>query len=358
MSSALLSYAGWAFLPNLVSGWVQSIYYGITIRAGDPKPQPGTPRYQKHRRRIQIIVVISYLLYTLYEADYIIRQDGDFYQLLVVSPDVEEKAVKSRFRRLAALHHPDKISTEDAFAHSAAEANFVALKTAQDTLCDPVKRFAYDRFGPDMLRWQHCKTIRDYLVTGMQTSALPLYAGSVIFLIALSFTNYLQYGKFWRYLAFISLFILEFHTVTRPYFSPLLTKIFNPVLGALAAHPPLLPFQLIILARKATFTLFIALTQIGNLFPQPASATSNSSPFDEQVLARLEGNAFKNEEEAQRLLTLDMMPFVGDKPATKELQARIKEWLVNNTIRSDPEVRDAMGRVIARRRANAPPGAR
>ncbi len=100
MSAAILSYAGWAFLPNLVTGWLQSIYYGITIRAGDPKPQPGTPSYQKHRRRIHMTVVIAYLLYTLFEADYTIRQNQDFYQLLGVAPDVGEKAVKSRFRRL------------------------------------------------------------------------------------------------------------------------------------------------------------------------------------------------------------------------------------------------------------------
>ena len=100
MSAAILSYAGWAFLPNLVTGWLQSVYYGIAIRAGDPKPQPGTPRYQKHRRRIHMIVVIAYLLYTLFEADYWVRQNGDFYQVLGLAPGAGEKAIKSKFRRL------------------------------------------------------------------------------------------------------------------------------------------------------------------------------------------------------------------------------------------------------------------
>lgn len=100
MSTTILSYAGWAFLPNLVTGWLQSIYYGITVRAGDPKPQPGTPRYMKHKRRIHMIVIISYLCYTLYEADYWVQQQGDFYQALGVTSDVDEKAIKSRFRRL------------------------------------------------------------------------------------------------------------------------------------------------------------------------------------------------------------------------------------------------------------------
>lgn len=308
-------------------------------------------------------VIIVYLLYTLYEADYTMRQSGDFYQDLGLTPGADEKQIKSRFRRLAALQHPDKVPTDDVIRHAAAEANFVNLKTAQDTLSDPVKRFAYERFGPDMLRWQHCKTIRDYLATGIQTSSLPLYAGSTLMMALLSLTNYLQWGRFWRYLTFAGLFVLEYHTITRPYPSPLLTKLFNPILSRLTVHPPLLPFQLLALARKATFTLFIAFSQLGNLFPQekPASAgtTTSSSQHDLQQLARLEGNARASETEASRLLAMEMAPFVGDELGTKELRGRVKEWLVNNTIRADPEVRDAMGRALAvRRRSGAPAGAR
>ena len=306
-------------------------------------------------------VIIVYLLYTLYEADYIMRQSGDFYQDLGLTPGADEKQIKSRFRRLAALQHPDKVPTDDLIRHAAAEANFVNLKIAQDTLSDPVRRFAYERFGPDMLKWQHCKTICDYLVTGLQASSLPLYAGSTLMMALLSLTNYLQWGRFWRYLTFAALFVLEYHTITRPYASPLLTKIFNPILGKLTFHPPLLPFQLLALARKATFTLFIAFSQLGNLFPQqqekPTSTTP--SPHDLQQLARLEGIAKAGEAESSRLLALDMAPFVNDEQGMKELRARVKEWLVNNTIRADPEVRDAMGRALAgRRRSGAPAGAR
>ena len=305
-------------------------------------------------------VIIVYLLYTLYEADYTIQQRGDFYQDLGLSPGAEEKQIKSKFRRLAALQHPDKVPTDDPIRHAAAESNFVNLKTAQDTLSDPVKRFAYERFGPDALKWQHCKTIRDYLVTGIQTSSLPLYAGSTLTLALLSLTNYLQWGRFWRYLTLAGLFLLEYHTITRPYPSPLLTKFFNPVLSRLTSHPPLLPFQLLALARKATFTLFIAFSQLGNLFPQPApTATVPTSQHDLQQLARLEATAKASEIESSRLLAMDMAPFVGDEQGTKELRGRVKEWLVNNTVRADPEVRDAMGRALAgKRRIGAPAGAR
>lgn len=62
--------------------------------------------------------------------------------------------------------------------------------------------------------------------------------------------------------------------------------------------------------------------------------------------------------EASRLLALEMAPFADDEQGVRELQGRVREWLVNNTIRADPEVRDAMGKALARRRIGAPPGAR
>lgn len=118
MASNLLSYAGWYFLPNvsdysytrqkrctdaayqLVTGYAQSILYTILIRAGDPKPQPGSPRYIRDRKRIHVLVILLYLLYTVYEADWQLRRAGDFYSLLGVPHDCGDKAINSKFRRL------------------------------------------------------------------------------------------------------------------------------------------------------------------------------------------------------------------------------------------------------------------
>jgi hemerythrin len=41
-----------------------------------------------------------------------------------------------------------------------------------------------------------------------------------------------------------------------------------------------------------------------------------------------------------------------------ELRARLREWLVQHTVRSDPEVRNAVGEVMKRRRAGVPAGAK
>lgn len=88
------------FYAQLVTGWVQTAYYAVWIRAGDPKPQPGSRAFVSHRKRIHILVILAYLLYTIYEADWQLRQSGDFYQHLGVSHYVEDRGLQSRFRRL------------------------------------------------------------------------------------------------------------------------------------------------------------------------------------------------------------------------------------------------------------------
>lgn len=100
MSSQLLSIGAWYLLPNLVTGWIQTIYYRITLRAGDPAPQPGTPQYIKHRKIIRCSVIGIYLLYCVYEADWNLRQEGTYYQDLGVDIDVGEKTLQKTLRKM------------------------------------------------------------------------------------------------------------------------------------------------------------------------------------------------------------------------------------------------------------------
>ncbi|KAF4626272.1 hypothetical protein G7Y89_g11888 [Cudoniella acicularis] len=349
--SNLLSMAGWTFLPNMATGWIQSIYYGITIRAGNPRPQPGSPKYITHRRRIHIGVVSLYLLYTIYEADWDIRRASDFYQDLRVSPDASERDIKSRFRRLAATYHPDKLTSSS----PSSEGYFVHLKLAQDTLLNPAKRFAYERFGPSMLEWQRCFSTRDYIIQGLQ-SVLPYYGIAAIAMYVLGFLGYLEWGKYWRWLTLIILCVFELHTISRPYFPHVATKLINPLLTTFTNHPPILPFQLIQLARKASVTMYIAFSQIGPLISPPTVAPGPDGT--EAQLARLEASVRAADVQAAGLINIDMSPFSGDQAALKDVQGKVKEWLVQNTIRNDPEVRDALGNLLKKRRVDAPAGAR
>ena len=75
------------------------------------------------------------------------------------------------------------------------EAFYVHLKVCRDTLVDPAKRFAYDRFGPDMLQWRHCKSIRDYVFTGVQQVTM-YYAATGSVLVLLGIVGYLQQAPY------------------------------------------------------------------------------------------------------------------------------------------------------------------
>lgn len=142
----------------------------------------------------------TYLLYTLYESFYQVRAAGDFYQLLGVSPFADDRTIKSRFRRLAAQHHPDKIQqgpNGDSYASSSARADafFVYLKLAQDTLLDPARRFAYDRFGDDVTQWREQKTMQDFIYMAL-TRSLPQYAGGLITILILNWAYWSPWGRY------------------------------------------------------------------------------------------------------------------------------------------------------------------
>ncbi|KAI0190017.1 membrane associated DnaJ chaperone-like protein [Xylaria flabelliformis] len=361
MSSNALSLVGWMFLPNLVTGVVQSIYYNLTIRAGDPHPPPNSPRWQLHRRRIHTLVITLYLLYTIYEADYDLQRHGDFYQSLGVPFSASEREIKSRFRRLAALHHPDKVSHFGEGVGGGGDAGdfFIGLKTASDVLTDPAQRFAYERFGPDITAWRNCVTLRDYVWKGLQTTVIPHYAVAAAGLYGLGLLGYLEFGRYWRWVTLLILCAFEAHTVMRPRFPAFIETFVNPFLVHFTSHAPYLPFQVVALARRVAIAIYIAFGQLGPILQagrnQEAAAGERAL---QQNLERLEHTAKFMDADVTRLMELEMAPFAGDPEIVKDMRSKLKEWLVQNTIRADPMVRDALGRSLQKRRVDAPAGAR
>jgi len=66
----------------------------------------------------------------------------DYYDVLGVGQDADEKELKSAYRKLAMKYHPDRNQGD-----ADAEQNFKHVNEAYEILKDPQKRAAYDQFG-------------------------------------------------------------------------------------------------------------------------------------------------------------------------------------------------------------------
>lgn len=71
----------------------------------------------------------------------------DYYKVLGISKDADEKAIKAAYRKLARKYHPD-VNPDN----KDAEAKFKEVNEANEVLSDPEKRKKYDKYGKD---WKH-----------------------------------------------------------------------------------------------------------------------------------------------------------------------------------------------------------
>ncbi len=67
----------------------------------------------------------------------------DYYEILGIAKDSDERAIKKAYRKLARTHHPDASSESP----EVAEKKFKEISEAYEVLADADKRSRYDRFG-------------------------------------------------------------------------------------------------------------------------------------------------------------------------------------------------------------------
>ena len=75
----------------------------------------------------------------------------DFYKLLGVSKNADNREIRKAFKKLALKYHPDKNSEDDA------HEKFLKINKAYETLKDEETRKKYDLFGEDGLDGSNSK---------------------------------------------------------------------------------------------------------------------------------------------------------------------------------------------------------
>ncbi|KAF2730713.1 hypothetical protein EJ04DRAFT_499981 [Polyplosphaeria fusca] len=349
----------WQILIPLAASWAQTILYSIFIRAGDPKPQPGSPRYIRHRRQLLMAIYAAYFLFTIYEVDYNLQQTSHAYNDLGVPVAVDESGLASRFRRLTIRFHPDKVGP--GVDRDAANNYYVHLKHARDVILDPAKRFAYDRFGPDILKQcSQCVSVREYTMHAL-LSVLYTYGALLVFMFGANALGYLKDGAYWRYLAILAVATYEVRTALRPDHPPLLATYLNPLLTTTRLRPEYLPFQATTVIRKATLSLAQFLGLLIPLYrddpKKPMKTVDDSDSTRHKQLDGLEKVLRETYVDATRLMELETIPYRENERAKTELREAMRKYMIQNVVHSERDVRNAIGQSMVRRRQGVPHGA-
>ncbi|EIW54344.1 uncharacterized protein TRAVEDRAFT_31328 [Trametes versicolor FP-101664 SS1] len=198
-----LKYAAWYYLPGYATRQLLSFFHVAYARVlRRPPPPPGTPAYAFHYRMTYLFFALVYLAYNLYDAS--ATMEPNYYEILDLAPTADENMLKMAYRQFARRYHPDRAGAQS-------ESMFIEVRDAYDALKSPVKRFAYERFGPEALSWSQCTTLREYVRHGL-LQASGFYIVSLCSLIFFSFVSPSSTVSYWRYimLAFTAVYELLF----------------------------------------------------------------------------------------------------------------------------------------------------
>ncbi|ORY32270.1 DnaJ domain-containing protein [Naematelia encephala] len=188
--SALLTPVLWCFLPSQITHFILP-HLSSNFPAIFPPAPRNSPSYARNYRLAFTGVVVLWLSWTFMRegssrGEQVLVED--WYALLGVARDVDDDGLKRAFRTLSRLYHPDR-------AGPGQEDTFILIRHAYETLLDPVKRYAYDRFGPDILTSPKTVSLREYMLAGLMRSS-GFYIASMGFMLLLAVSGRARQGAY------------------------------------------------------------------------------------------------------------------------------------------------------------------
>ncbi|KAH9047321.1 hypothetical protein EDB84DRAFT_510187 [Lactarius hengduanensis] len=252
-TKAIFSLLGWSYIPDFITSTL--------LRWA--RPYLRTPVTPLHYRITFALVVCSYLTYNFFEAS--LSTPPNFYELLEISPAADEIKIKAAFRAFARKYHPDRVGSQGAEL-------FVVVREGYEALMEPNKRWAYDRFGADILTCKECVTQREFLARGLIQS-LGFHIVSGLALLFFSMIGKSSGVAFWRYTLFFGHFASELSLLFSP--SPSSPEYQGYSVLSLI-FPTRLAFQHIRLLHQVFMFFSIAVSRVAPvLFPDAADDASS-----------------------------------------------------------------------------------
>ncbi|KAM0793214.1 hypothetical protein ACM66B_000682 [Microbotryomycetes sp. NB124-2] len=289
VSDQLFAIVCWTFLPSYATKLLLRAFYFF---APHKQPRPVAPqsgekdnslrqeleRAITHAKRARAVLVGAYILWTLVTGYIQIDAGFNFYSLLGVSRQAVDLGgstiVKSQFRRLARVYHPDKVGPQG-------EALFVELKRATDVLESDVKRWAYERFGPRITTWgPRLASRREFLVAGLPAVVVFYSMAFASSLVAAVFSSSSKRQRFWQWWGLALALFVEINLVISVDSS-------SPSRLSRYLDSHLLRFQSIEFVRKLWLTYMIALNQLVPLWSTSSNDLLQDSSIPQDLRDRM-----------------------------------------------------------------------
>ncbi|KAK4698440.1 hypothetical protein P7C70_g7835, partial [Phenoliferia sp. Uapishka_3] len=274
-SSHLTSFLLWTFIPPFLSSFLLRIFYALLPSFRPTLPNPPTPlqhqsyvsKSNSHSKRARTTLVAGYLVWTLLSLwnNQTTPGSQSHYELLSLPRSTLSSAgsdapqlIKSHWRKLARIHHPDKVG-------KLGEEKFVRMRGAVEVLEDEGRRWAYERFGNEVGGWESGLDVRTYLGKGVVGwSVFWGFMGASV--VALGVLRKEERGNgFWRFLLLLLIASLELSLLLSPSPSPLFSTLL----------PTRETYQHIELLRQFFISSSMAISQLLPLWTQsdePAGA--------------------------------------------------------------------------------------
>ncbi|TIB03467.1 hypothetical protein E3P84_02834 [Wallemia ichthyophaga] len=286
------------FAPPIIESYALRAFYKLRP---DVKPAPN------HPYRARCAIIGAYIAFTFIKMAW--GYHPNVFKLLNVPIDADDTRLNKAWKAYARKNHPDRVGLNKD------TTMFVHARESYQLIQDPVRRIAYERFGPSIAQWRHCITLQDYIKRGLPAVFMYYLATFVSMMVMSLFNASYKSTAYTRFSLFFAMLTTELHLLTRP------IPGFLRLLGV--AKP--MPFEVISFMHTVWLMLNIAIAQLGPIASTKKGIHGDSARQLKPYLDDSQKLTMKSLEEVTRALEINIKALKqsGQPKETKHFQITV-----------------------------------